>query len=123
LLSSSFPPKSSSTVVSAATFSDRVDSTDVDSTTTTMAHLSNAIQDLKIVLRQEYTSFFNPMRTEYYANDVSFEDPLNSLQGIQAYQNNVDLLASRTLLGSILFSDAGIVLHSISGGSIQQHQK
>ena len=77
-----------------------------------------AIRELKKVLAREYTSFFNPMQREYYSDDVTFDDPLTSLAGVDAYQNNVDMLSSRTLLGKFLFEDAGIVLHSISGGEV-----
>ena len=60
------------------------------------------------------------METQYYAKDVSFIDPMTSLSGVESYQNNVDMLASRTLLGKLLFSDAGIVLHNVEGGEIQE---
>jgi len=48
-----------------------------------------------------------------YRPDVEFVDPLTRLRGVDSYQRNVDMLGSRTLLGGILFSDAGIVLHNI----------
>jgi Uncharacterized conserved protein (DUF2358)./SOUL heme-binding protein. len=80
--------------------------------------LSKQVVELKRVLTREYATFFSPMETQYYAKDVSFTDPMTSLAGVQSYQNNVDMLASRTLLGKILFSDAGIVLHNISGGKV-----
>lgn len=32
---------------------------------------------------------------------------------MDAYQRNVDMLGARTLMGKVLFSDAGIVLHTI----------
>ena len=73
---------------------------------------------LKRVLEREYISFFDPMRTEYYAQDVTFDDPMTSLAGVQAYQQNVDMLASRTFLGKLLFDNAGIQLHSITGGNV-----
>jgi hypothetical protein len=85
--------------------------TDLDKT-------QSAVQQLKKVLTREYISFFDPMVTEYYSDDVTFEDPMTSLAGVDSYQNNVDMLASRTLLGKILFKDAGIVLHSVSGGEV-----
>jgi hypothetical protein len=80
--------------------------------------LQNSVTDLKKVLEREYVSFFNPMRTEYYATDVTFDDPLTTLEGVDAYKTNVDMLAGRTLLGSILFEDGGINLHSVTGGEI-----
>jgi hypothetical protein len=58
------------------------------------------------------------MQKEYYSQDVSFDDPMTSLSGVNSYQNNVDMLASRTLLGKFLFEDAGIVLHSVTGGDV-----
>merc|ERR1712194_119986 len=73
---------------------------------------------LKKVLRREYISFFAPMQCEYYSDNVSFDDPLTSLVGVQKYKSNVDMLASRTLLGKFLFEDAGIVLHAIEGGNV-----
>lgn len=78
-----------------------------------------SVTELKRVLEREYVSFFNPMRTEYYAPNVTFDDPLTTLAGVDAYKTNVDMLAGRTLLGSILFEDGGINLHSITGGDIQ----
>lgn len=88
------------------------------------ATVGNAIEEkvteLKRVLSKEYVSFFDPMETDYYKKDVTFDDPMTSLEGVQGYQNNVDMLASRTFLGSILFKDAGIVLHSVEGGSIKE---
>ena len=81
-------------------------------------NLEQSVEQLKKVLRKEYASFFDPMEREYYANDVQFIDPLNDLEGVDQYQQNVDMLASRTLLGKILFRDAGIVLHSVTGGDI-----
>jgi hypothetical protein len=61
---------------------------------------------------------FDPMRTEFYSKDVTFDDPLTTLTGVQAYQNNVNMLASRTLFGSLLFRDGSIVLHSVTGGDV-----
>jgi SOUL heme-binding protein/Uncharacterized conserved protein (DUF2358) len=78
----------------------------------------HSVEELKKVLEREYVSFFNPMRTEYYAKDVTFDDPLTNLAGVDAYKKNVDMLAGRTLLGSILFEDGGINLHSVTGGEI-----
>lgn len=43
---------------------------------------------------------------------------MTSLESIDSYQNNVDMLASRTLMGQFLFSDAGISLHKITGGEV-----
>ena len=77
-----------------------------------------AVATLKKVLEREYVSFFQPMQTEYYADDVTFTDPLTSLSGVTSYQQNVDMLASRTLLGKVLFKDASIVLHSVTGGTV-----
>eukprot|EP00534_Pseudo-nitzschia_fraudulenta_P009792 CAMPEP_0201166206 /NCGR_PEP_ID=MMETSP0851-20130426/67077_1 /ASSEMBLY_ACC=CAM_ASM_000631 /TAXON_ID=183588 /ORGANISM="Pseudo-nitzschia fraudulenta, Strain WWA7" /LENGTH=414 /DNA_ID=CAMNT_0047447113 /DNA_START=21 /DNA_END=1265 /DNA_ORIENTATION=+ len=76
------------------------------------------VQQLKKVLRREYISFFDPMQCEYYSNSVSFEDPMTSLAGVDSYKDNVDMLASRTLMGKFLFQDAGIVLHSVEGGDV-----
>ena len=53
------------------------------------------------------------MEESFYADDVEFIDPLTSFVGIEKYKNNVDMLAGRTLLGSALFRDAYISLHSL----------
>jgi Uncharacterized conserved protein (DUF2358) len=79
---------------------------------------TRAVKRLKGVLEREYVSFFAPMQKEFYATDVSFDDPMTSLSGVDSYQNNVDMLASRTLMGKFLFEDAGIVLHSVEGGEV-----
>ena len=86
---------------------------------TTTTTKESSVTELKKVLEREYATFFNPMRTEYYAPNVSFDDPLTSLAGVDAYKANVDMLSGRTLLGSILFQDGGINLHSITGGGCE----
>ena len=83
-----------------------------------IANTKQAVEKLKGVLEREYVSFFAPMQKVYYSKDVSFDDPMTSLGGVDAYQDNVDMLASRTLLGKFLFEDASIVLHSITGGEV-----
>jgi len=80
--------------------------------------VKSQVSVIKRVLAKEYTSFFDPMETQYYADDVTFEDPLTSLDGVASYQKNVDMLAGRTLMGSILFDDAKINLHNVSGGEV-----
>lgn len=85
---------------------------------TDSSQLQSSVTDLKKVLEREYISFFDPMERDYYSPTVSFEDPMTSLAGVDAYQTNVDMLASRTFLGKILFADAGIVLHSVTGGAM-----
>lgn len=80
--------------------------------------LEKNIKELKKVLYKEYTTFFNPMYKEYYKEDVTFVDPLTSLTGVSQYENNVNMLAGRTLMGNILFDDGGISLHSVTGGDI-----
>lgn len=89
--------------------------TEVDTT-----KLRSAVSDLKKCLLREYTSFFNPMEREFYSPTVSFDDPMTSLAGVDAYQNNVDMLSSRTVIGKFLFEDAGIVLHSVEGGDVEE---
>jgi hypothetical protein len=86
--------------------------------TEVIENTKRAVDKLKNVLEREYISFFAPMQKEYYAESVSFDDPMTSLAGVDAYQNNVDMLASRTFLGKILFEDAGIALHSVEGGEV-----
>ena len=89
-----------------------------ESSIVNVASTESAVATLKTVLEREYLSFFDPMRTEYYDTKVTFDDPMTSLAGVAAYQNNVDLLASRTFLGKLLFDDAGILLHSVTGGQV-----
>jgi len=84
------------------------------SSSTTKPSYKQSLENLKKVLKVEYASFFNPMLKEYYKDDVSFDDPLNSLRGVSQYQTNVDMLAGRTLMGKILFEDASITLHSVT---------
>lgn len=69
--------------------------------------------NLEKCLKKEYASFFKPMEKSFYDDNVKFIDPLNTFSGIQNYINNVDMLAGRTTLGSILFDDASISLHNI----------
>lgn len=74
---------------------------------------ATAWPDVEKCLFREYTSFFNPFEKQFYAKDVSFKDPLTELSGTDAYQNNIDMLGGKTMLGNILFEDASIVLHNI----------
>lgn len=83
-----------------------------------VAATERAVARLKAVLAREYATFFDPMERSFYKEDVTFDDPLTSLSGVDAYRTNVDMLASRTLLGRLLFRDAGIVLHGIEGGDV-----
>lgn len=92
-------------------------STTVD-TTSPAAELGVKVSKLKRVLTQEYISFFDPMVSSWYAPDVSFDDPMTSLSGVDSYQDNVDMLSGRTLMGKFLFDGAGINLHSVTGGKI-----
>ena len=89
---------------------------------TTVPEVQASVEQLKKVLEREYLSFFNPMERDYYADSVTFDDPLNNLAGVDGYQANVDMLAGRTLLGSLLFRDAGIALHSVTGGQVTQSE-
>jgi hypothetical protein len=86
------------------------------SATVDIEQTKKAVEKLKLVLEREYLSFFSPMEKQYYSDKVSFDDPMTSLAGVDAYQNNVDMLSSRTLMGKLLFQDAGIALHSVTGG-------
>ena len=75
--------------------------------------LSTSYPELEKCLIKEYATFFAPLNRKFYTNDVTFIDPLNTFSGIDNYQNNVDMLAGRTTLGSILFEDASIILHNV----------
>ena len=81
----------------------RLTSTSFLSATATDNDLKAAVADLKKVLEREYISFFDPMERDYYSPTVTFDDPMTSLEGVDAYQSNVDMLASRTLKGKFLF--------------------
>ena len=74
---------------------------------------SSGTQALEKCLFREYTTFFAPMEKSFYSDNVEFIDPMTSFVGIDKYKNNVDMLAGRTPLGSILFKDASIALHKI----------
>ena len=54
------------------------------------------------------------MEEELYSADVTFEDPLISLSGVDAYRRNVNMLAGTTLMGKLCFSDCGLVMHNVS---------
>mmetsp|Transcript_9161 Transcript_9161/g.12736 ORF Transcript_9161/g.12736 Transcript_9161/m.12736 type:complete len:420 (-) Transcript_9161:95-1354(-) len=95
--------------------------TEAESTSATKLTTEDAVSQLKKILAKEYTSFFSPMYRDYYSPDVTFTDPMTSFSGIDKYQNNVDMLASRTLMGSILFTDAGIALHKVTGGELDDN--
>jgi hypothetical protein len=88
-----------------------------------VSSIQASVEELKRVLEREYAGFFDPMEREWYSEAVTFDDPLTSLSGVDAYQANVDMLASRTLLGKFLFDDAGIVLHSVTGGTVVEIAK
>jgi hypothetical protein len=77
-----------------------------------------SVAKLKKVLEREYISFFDPMEDSWYSPSVGFVDPMTELSGVDSYRNNVDMLAGRTLMGKILFEDAGINLHSVTGGEV-----
>merc|ERR1719203_1899229 len=102
-------------------FSSTPKTTTFTSNTNTITNDDNTVENvnkLKKILTKEYTSFFNPMYKEYYQKDVTFLDPLTKLSGVSSYENNVNMLSGRTLLGSILFEDASISLHSVTGGEV-----
>ena len=90
------------------------------SATTSASSVEQSVAKLKRVLEREYLSFFDPMEREYYAPSVTFDDPLTDLEGVDAYQSNVDMLAGRNLVGSLLFRDASITLHSVTGGDVSR---
>lgn len=87
-------------------------SQDSEMTSLSTNKLKSDVSKLKRILAREYATFFEPMYTEYYSPSVTFNDPMTSLSGVESYQKNVDMLASRTFMGQVLFSDAGIVLHN-----------
>ena len=54
------------------------------------------------------------METELYSPDVEFVDPLINLNGVDAYANNVGMLAGSTLAGKILFRDCDLIMHRVT---------
>ncbi|CAJ1361671.1 unnamed protein product, partial [Effrenium voratum] len=54
---------------------------------------------LKECLAREYQSFFRPFEAEYYSEEVTFKDPLNSLKGKASYKANVEMLSGESLVG------------------------
>jgi hypothetical protein len=90
-------------------------------TTPTSNNLEQKVKLLKAVLQKEYVSFFDPMERDYYSDAVTFDDPLSSLAGVEAYQKNVDMLAARTTFGDFVFRDASIILHSVTGGDVVEN--
>jgi len=71
------------------------------------------VEDVMQCLRREYISFFDPLEADKYLSDVTFNDPLTSLSGLDAYRANVDMLAGRNFFGKLLFDDAAIALHDV----------
>lgn len=61
-------------------------------------------------------SFFNPMETEFYNSGVTFEDPLISLSGPEAYKQNVEMLAGTNPMGKLLFGDCSLIMHNVEEG-------
>lgn len=65
-------------------------------------------------LREEYNSFFDPMLHELYVPDVTFQDPLIELNGVDAYEANVRMLAGNNIFGKLCFCDCGLEMHAAS---------
>mmetsp|Transcript_53777 Transcript_53777/g.128134 ORF Transcript_53777/g.128134 Transcript_53777/m.128134 type:complete len:315 (+) Transcript_53777:90-1034(+) len=68
---------------------------------------------LKKCLAREYTSFFRPFEQAFYTEGVTFKDPLNQLEGKDKYRMNVEMLSGENLVGTFLFKDGFINLHSV----------
>ena len=68
-------------------------------------------------LQREYDSFFQPMEMEYYNDAVTFEDPMISLEGPEAYKKNVEMLAGSNPFGKLLFSECGLTMHNVTQGA------
>lgn len=51
-----------------------------------------------------------------YNEAVEFVDPLITLSGPAEYQKNVEMLAGKNLMGQLLFSDPGLILHTVTPG-------
>lgn len=70
-------------------------------------------QALMECLSREYKSFFRPFESEFYTKAVTFNDPLNALEGCDSYEANVAMLSGESPVGRILFRDGAIDLHSV----------
>jgi len=68
---------------------------------------------LKGCLSREYTSFFRPFEAEFYLDNVTFQDPLNMLEGKAKYRQNVEMLSCESAVGNLLFKDGFIDLHAV----------
>ena len=79
----------------------------------TAAEQKSAVDELMDGLREEYDSFFQPLRPELYDPNVSFADPLISFSGLEKYKGNVDMLAGNTPFGNLCFSDSGLIMHNV----------
>jgi len=51
-----------------------------------------------------------------YNEAVEFVDPLITLSSPAEYQKNVEMLAGKNLMGQLLFSDPGLILHTVTPG-------
>eukprot|EP00527_Entomoneis_sp_CCMP2396_P006492 CAMPEP_0198139662 /NCGR_PEP_ID=MMETSP1443-20131203/2943_1 /TAXON_ID=186043 /ORGANISM="Entomoneis sp., Strain CCMP2396" /LENGTH=434 /DNA_ID=CAMNT_0043801861 /DNA_START=97 /DNA_END=1401 /DNA_ORIENTATION=+ len=99
-------------------------STSSSSTVSTDAiQVQASVKQLKRTLEREYASFFSPMERDFYAEKVTFDDPMTNLEGVAAYERNVDMLSGKNIIGKILFRDAGIVLHKVEGGVVTQEEQ
>ena len=74
---------------------------------------ATSFPELERCLEREYANFFAPMEKSFYTSNVKFVDPMTSFEGIEKYQNNVDMLAGRTTMGKFLFEDASIQMHNV----------
>lgn len=70
-------------------------------------------EQLKRCLAREYRSFFKPFEADFYVEDVTFQDPLNKLEGKDKYKGNVEMLSGENVVGQILFKDGFIDLHAV----------
>lgn len=68
---------------------------------------------VKRCLAREYRSFFRPFEGEFYADAVTFKDPLNELAGKDKYRSNVEMLSGESPVGNLLFDNGYIDLHAV----------
>lgn len=85
-------------------------SSSVDTAFATAAKKENLMEGL----RREYESFFQPMEEDLYDPSVTFEDPLINLNGVDAYRNNVNMLAGSNPFGKLCFDQCGLTMHNVS---------
>lgn len=64
------------------------------------------LEDLVVILREDYQRFPQNQTFEIYAKDVYFKDPLNEFRGVKQYQKMINFLTN-------FFSNIEMEVHAI----------